>query len=444
MKDLNVESVKSVLERIRSVNSKNKKAEILKEFQDNKIVRETLRFLLNDFVVTGLAMKKIEKEIGVEPNFSINTLQEAFSYLKKNNTGSDVNIANIRAFIEAQDEENHDFLKKLFTKTYRCGLASKSLNNVFSNEVPEFSCQLAESYAKYQNKVKGVFTLTTKLDGHRTIALVDNFGQAVFFTRKGTPIEGLNQIASDISSLSNERGILGMTNYNKGFVLDGEVVIENVENKEKTFQETSKVIRKNGVKTGLVFHVFDIIPYDEFTKGESSLNYQARREHLERVFNKEQYKYVELVKSLYTGKDESVISEVLKTQVDNGEEGIMINTDMPYKNKRNTGLLKVKNFVSDDLLVVGIYSGNKSTRLEKSLGGVYVDYKGTKVGVGSGFSDEEREEFYNNPELIVGKMIEVKYFEETENQKNTGASLRFPIYIGIREDKTKEDVSYES
>ena len=87
MKDLNVESVKSVLERIRSVNSKNKKAEILKEFQDNKIVRETLRFLLNDFVVTGLAMKKIEKEIGVEPNFSINTLQEAFSYLKKNNTG---------------------------------------------------------------------------------------------------------------------------------------------------------------------------------------------------------------------------------------------------------------------------------------------------------------------------------------------------------------------
>ena len=34
--------------------------------------------------------------------------------------------------------------------------------------------------------------------------------------------------------------------------------------------------------------------------------------------------------------------------------------------------------------------------------------------------------FYKNPKLIVGKKITVKYFEKTKN------SLRFPIFIGIR------------
>ena len=93
--------------------------------------------------------------------------------------------------------------------------------------------------------------------------------------------------------------------------------------------------------------------------------------------------------------------------------------------------------------MTGIYEGSKGSKYEGMLGGVYVDYKGTQVGVGSGFSDEERLEYFENPDLIVGKIIEVQYFGETKNQKNEDKSMRFPVFKMIRDDKDEDDVSYE-
>ena len=50
------------------------------------------------------------------------------------------------------------------------------------------------------------------------------------------------------------------------------------------------------------------------------------------------------------------------------------------------------------------------------------------------FTDEEREKYWNNPNLLVGKTIMVMVQEETTNKNNT-ISLRFPTFKGIRLDK---------
>ena len=57
--------------------------------------------------------------------------------------------------------------------------------------------------------------------------------------------------------------------------------------------------------------------------------------------------------------------------------------------------------------------------------GMTLEELGNKVGVGSGFSKQERIHYAEHPEDIVGHIITVKYFEETTNQKG-GASMRFP------------------
>lgn len=443
-----VEIVYSVFNRLKDTSGTNDKIEILKEFSDNELIISALDFLFNTFIVTGLALKKINKDVSQAPETTLKSLSEAIAYLKsdENNSGKDVNIATIQKFIKGQKEEHQDFLKQFFTKTFKCGVTAKTVNKALGGIIPEFACQLAHSYEKYLKLIDGktLFTLTTKLDGHRTIAVVDTLGETKFFTRKGNQIDGLYEIANNIKWFS-DNGVLGMYDYNDGFVLDGEIIVSDLpQDKDKTFQETSKIIRKDGQKTGLTFHVFDLLPLQDFVNGESVKTYQKRRTDMRLSFSNNEYSNLKLVENLYSGYDVSKISKFLTEQVSNGEEGIMINLDTPYKNKRHNGLLKVKEFYTDDLLVVGMYEGEIGTKYEGLLGGIFVDYKGNIVKVGSGFTDEEREEYFKNPSSILDKIVEVQYFQETENQKNDEKNMRFPTYKRIRLDKGSEDVSYES
>lgn len=82
-------------------------------------------------------------------------------------------------------------------------------------------------------------------------------------------------------------------------------------------------------------------------------------------------------------------------------------------------------------------------RLSGTLGGIYVNYKNSKVGVGTGFNDEQREYYWSNQDEIVGKIVEIKYFDESTNQKDDSISLRFPVFISVREEKSEEDVNYD-
>ena len=48
------------------------------------------------------------------------------------------------------------------------------------------------------------------------------------------------------------------------------------------------------------------------------------------------------------------------------------------------------------------------------------------VEVGSGFNDEEREILFKNADLILNKVITIKYFEVSQNSTTGKYSLRFP------------------
>ena len=87
-----------------------------------------------------------------------------------------------------------------------------------------------------------------------------------------------------------------------------------------------------------------------------------------------------------------------------------------------------------DLRIIGFEEG--SSKNAGKLGALIVDYKGNEVGVGSGFTDFDREFIWNNQDQYLGKICEVQYFEESKN-KDGGVSLRFPVFKHLRTDKTE-------
>jgi len=73
------------------------------------------------------------------------------------------------------------------------------------------------------------------------------------------------------------------------------------------------------------------------------------------------------------------------------------------------------------------YVKNGAECEEDMLSCVMIEHKNHIVRVGSGFTIEQRQEFYQNPKKILGKIITVQYFSESENQDG-GLSLRFPTF----------------
>jgi DNA ligase-1 len=64
------------------------------------------------------------------------------------------------------------------------------------------------------------------------------------------------------------------------------------------------------------------------------------------------------------------------------------------------------------------------------LGSFVVDYKGVEVRVGSGLTDDLREQIWSDKATHIGRTIEVRYQEETPD-----GSLRFPTFVCFRNDK---------
>jgi hypothetical protein len=76
--------------------------------------------------------------------------------------------------------------------------------------------------------------------------------------------------------------------------------------------------------------------------------------------------------------------------------------------------LKIKKFQIVDLRIKKI--GEGEGKCKGKAGALTVDYKGNELRVGTGFTDEQREMFWQ--EKPIGRMIEVSYFAESKNKKD--------------------------
>ncbi len=427
-----IEKVKEIFTQLQSTNSKLEKQRIIRENKDNKKFTDTLVFLLSPYKLTGMSERKINKKVDTVRGV-ITSWGNVVKYLSTHNTGTDHDIALIQSFITNQPEDMQNFYKGLITKSIKLGCDAKIVNSVLGKGfIPSFEIQLAEKYFEKPNKVVGNFTLTEKLDGFRLATIIHN-DKIEFYSRQGQLVEGLVEVEEDMKMFCKVNKL-----HNAFF--DGELVAVNCEelSSDENYKVVTKTARSKGIKRGLKYNIFDTLRYEDFVLQECDTEYYKRRWLLNELSKNVNLTYINILPVLYNGSDKDMIMEYLNKARENHKEGIMINLDNGmYEFKRTTNLLKVKVMQDADLKIVDVYEGTGKNK--GKLGGIIIEfiYKDNtyRCECGSGFSDDERVDYWNNPEKILNKIATIQYFEISKND-NGGYGLRFPVWTHrIREDK---------
>ena len=336
-------------------------------------------------------------------------------------TGHDA-IAAVNSFIE-HHSDYEELIHCIIDKDLKTRAGDKIINKAIKDHIPEFSVALADKYNPSIVDWKDGWYVSRKIDGARCIAVVDDNGNATFYSRTGKSFDTLDIVAGGIKAL-------GISNI----VFDGELCLVDDDGNED-FQGIMKQLKKKDhTIPNPSYKIFDMISQDEFysKKGEKNKPYSIRLNNLIEVMKKNTCPCLTVLDQEQI-KDDDHFNEWIAISSKSKWEGLMLRADESYKGKRSKDLLKYKSFFDDEYEVIDTEMGpfryvlNSKEHEETMLSCVTIKHKGHSVRVGSGFSIEQRQEFYKSPKKILGKIITVQYFEETKNQEG-GISLRFPTF----------------
>lgn len=413
----------SIINKIKETQSTKSKISILEDNKDNELLVKVLEYTYNPDKKYGISEKVLTQITSKQFNSkSDKNIFELLDILAEKNINDKLRYEIAKFY--SSNLDMWDLYSKMILKDLRCNISLKTILKVFPNIIHQHNVMLA---SKFEGKLDGKVAITTKLDGIRASILINN-GNIKIISRQGKEFIGLNEL----------KDVISKSNIDNMFI-DGELLLTNENNlsSDDLFRATTQVVNsKDKNKTGVRFVVFDVCSYDDYINQVNNKKYLERRKLLEIVVEKCNSSLVEIVQIYDITDDINNIYKLLDEVTGNGYEGLMLNyLDKCYEFKRSKSILKCKKFSSIDVLVKDIEEGSGANN--GKLGAIIIDYKGNSVGVGSGFSLDERELYWNNKELLLGKIVEIKYFEESKN-KDGKISLRFPTWIGrIREDKTQ-------
>jgi DNA ligase-1 len=282
--------------------------------------------------------------------------------------------------------------------------------------------------------VKGAsYLVSPKLDGIRCLI---NCGQVYTRSMKLVPNKHISAALGKWFTSCDLRGKTWM---------DGELVVGDPKDPMCYRKTVSAVMSEDVVTDDWRFYAFDIVSE---THTDTAVSVRAELLELTLIDNPNQHVKL-LEQELCLGCE---VEEVCNRFLDAGFEGAMVKPFKAfYKMGRATPksmeLMKYKAFQDAEAIVVGVVqkeknlnevtvnelglsqrSSHKSGKvLVDELGCIEVEYKGQRFSIGSGFTEEERKQFWLHRDKLYGKMVKFKYTEYGRYDVP-----RFPVFIGFR------------
>lgn len=413
----------------------NKEAIILAQAEaGNDEFFEGVKLALDPMVTFGVKQVP-EKKDADGPGLDWNSFMVlAVGLRDRQLTGHDARDAVADAVKIATKNQWNGWYRRILIKDLRCGTSEKTVNKVVEKKyghyaIPVFGCQLAHDSANHEEKVVGRKLIEVKLDGVRVITIVYPDGRVDQFSRNGKELVNFEHIKEQFSKIAKD--------FDEPYVFDGEVM-------SSSFQDLMKQVhRKSDVNASdAVLYVFDMLPLADFEKGFWAVSQQERTDMLRNwYYENELFLTLQNVRvleqelvDLSTPQGQKQFKDINQKAIAGGYEGIMIkNPDAPYECKRSVAWLKLKPFIEVSLAVVDIEEGTG-----KNVGrlGAFVcegvdDGKSIRVNVGSGFSDDQRINYWAGRSKLIRSVVEVRADAVTQNQDGS-YSLRFPRFLRFR------------
>jgi DNA ligase-1 len=408
-------------------NLRTNKEQIIEANRNNKEFLDGCRLALDPMITFGL--KQIPEKTGIDgpglnwAGFESVTLR----FAQRKITGNVARQAVDTLMNTATVEQWNNWYRRILIKDLRCGVSEKTINKVVKNTIPVFSCQLAHDSTNHEEKVCGKKIIEVKLDGVRVITIVYPDGRVDQFSRNGKELLNFGHIKDQLSAVA--------TGFSEPMVLDGEVM-------SSSFQDLMKQVhRKDNVNAkDAILYLFDAVPLKDFEKGKSKVTQLQRSQWVKDWYNGNiealpnlRILAQELV-DLDTDAGQQRFRAINQQAIDGGYEGIMIKeVNAPYECKRSHAWLKLKPFIEVSLEVTDVEEGTGRNigRLGAFVCSGVDDGRKITVNVGSGFSDSNRDEFWNYRREVLGNIVEVRADAITQNQDGS-YSLRFPRFLRFR------------
>lgn len=413
-------SLKSVLEKVDTIASTTKrlkKEEYIKEFVKDPDFIKVVKYADDPFKLYKM------KKIVYHPNSDVvPDVDKAFEFLDEIIIQSGASNEDRKKLgkLCSVDEETVQLFNRIINKDLRCSVGISTWKKYISG-LEEHKVMLCiddvERFLKTAGSLSNI-CWSLKKDGVRTWAIVDKSNTVTYLSRNGKTYSNFKKFDEVLvlaaSNIKNERDDIeypiifdGEVSSNKG-VRDFDTIISNARSKSDIDD------------TAFQYAIFDIVNKTlPFNKRYDILKTQFGED----IFTSDCY----LLKHEFNNNFKTIkdLIQLMEEYVEKGEEGLVAKvSDGPYEFKKSAYWCKLKKFEHLDLSVVDVELGNG--KLEGLLGALVVDFNGVKVTVGSGFTDEDRKEYLIN----TPQVIEVKFQEITKD-----GSLRFPVFVRVREDK---------
>lgn len=400
--------VYEVVERIGSTNSRTEKEAFLAAAGEDQTFRQVLLYAYDPFRTFGI--------LPSDNRFGLGTGDDAGSMFNildmlaaREVTGNDA-ARMVEDVLELSCPEAGALFVRILRKDLRCGISVSTINKALPGLIPGFACMLAHKYEPKRIKTFPVAE-QPKYDGVRVLVYVDQPNGIVrFMSRNGK---------EDFASMPTIANALLVWGPKGVYWLDGEIVSGG-------FNKTvSEVRTKKAVLTDATLMVFEYLLSDELSQG-SPLPHAERRQRMTELSIWGDH--VKLVPEILVNSHEEIVAQYEAYRAVGLEGAIVKPLDGKYEPKRSYNWLKIKAEESEDLEVTGLFEGEG--KYKGQLGGVIVTFNGVEVRVGSGFSDNQRTNYWANQNGIVGRVAEIEYHEVTPD-----GSLRHPRFKCWRPDK---------